>query len=300
MKPCNSDSKCLPLIKNPDSNETSTVTDDYDFQKCGHVEKSIQLRISTGIRNKLRPAEYPWLVRIEIYSTRINICAGTLIHPQWVLTAAHCFVDRDTNSFYPASSVYVSLGHYHRFEPEENQLIVQPTFYLIHPKFSIGYRLPVPIHDIALIKLDRYVSMSSWISTACLPEPTDILISGALAYAAGWGLTSQNSSASDEPRKAKLRISPDRCQDLYFNKYFHICTWSRRGQNICGGDSGTGLMVYAGTRSDINQTDWRWFVFGVASYGLSMCSTRFNHENVFALVSTDLDWIHQMMRTDFQ
>lgn len=203
--------------------------------------------------------------------------------------------DGKTNQLYPTDGIYHYMGHYDRLSSNENEYITQPSLYLIHPKFRISRISPAPIHDLALIKLARPVPISSTIDIACLPEFTDQLNDGTLAYTAGWGHYSPESSAVNKPRKARIRISPRSCRHLMVDKNLHICGRNERGNNICSGDSGTGLMVRAGIILN-NQTDWKWHVFGVASFGLDECSPNVNHDNAFASVSVDIDWIHDMMK----
>ncbi|UJR09264.1 hypothetical protein I4U23_013510 [Adineta vaga] len=298
---------CISIINSTDPEEENLPTQHYDFSQCGQMKstptimnKALQLKISTGVKDTLRPAEYPWLVRIEnrasIYARTVTLCGGTLIHPQWILTAAHCMFDSKTNRLYPAEGINLYMGHYDRSRTSRKEYVRQPVLYIIHPKFRISRISPAPIHDIALIKLAQPVPLSSSINTACLPETTDKLNDGTLAYTAGWGHSSPTSSAVNRPRKAKLRISPRSCANLMIDKNLHICGRNERGNNICSGDSGTGLLVRAGLHSNRNQTVWKWHVFGVASYGLDECSQKVNHNNAFASVSADINWIREVMR----
>jgi hypothetical protein len=205
--------------------------------------------------------------------------------------------DSKTNRLYPTKGINLYMGHYDRLSTSQNEYITQPILYLINPKFRISRISPAPIHDLALIKLSRSVPISSSIDIACLPEYTDKLNDGTLAYTAGWGHSSTSSIAVNKPRKARIRISPRSCRHLMVDKNLHICGRNERGNNICSGDSGTGLMIRAGIKTNHNnQTDWKWYLFGVASFGLDECSQNVNHDNAFASVSIDIDWIHEMMR----
>ena len=234
--------------------------------------------------------------RSNIFSRPVTLCGGTLIHPQWIITAAHCMFDSKVDRLYPTSGISLYMGHYNRVSTSQNEYIARPNLYIIHPEFRITRSKPAPVHDLALIKLEKPVPLSRSIGIACLPNRADKLADGALAFTAGWGHATPGSSAVNEPRKARLKISSKACRQLMIDRQMHVCGRSDRGNNICSGDSGTGLLIRAGSKSNDHQTDWRWYIFGVASFGLDECSQSVNHDNAFASVSTDIDWIHDVIK----
>ncbi len=55
------------------------------------------------------PGEYPWQALVLPGGF---LCGGSLIHAQWVVTAAHCMYDQNGNLFTPGQ-ISVRLGEYH-------------------------------------------------------------------------------------------------------------------------------------------------------------------------------------------
>ncbi len=93
--------------------------------------------------------KYPWQVRLyESMDDEIGFCGGSIIAPQWVLTAAHCLVDTE--------SVVVGFGDVDRTKTKKiksAKVIVNPT-YLDGEKADLALvKLSEPIDDAPVVAL---------------------------------------------------------------------------------------------------------------------------------------------------
>jgi hypothetical protein len=73
VEPCGG-LNCVSMVNSTYMRENEPAQK-YDFSQCGMVNysghsisnKALQLKVSTGVKNTLRPAEYPWLVSLINY-----------------------------------------------------------------------------------------------------------------------------------------------------------------------------------------------------------------------------------------
>ncbi|XP_052286632.1 prostasin-like [Dreissena polymorpha] len=122
----------------------------------------------------LLQGEWPWLVSMHFMyweNFTIHFCGATLIHPQWLLTAAHCFMrDRsgkgrqsDKNNW------HVMLGEHAQGEEEGMEQMFTLDKIVTHPEFLHDQKKSI-LYDIALVKLSRPALMSEYVNTICI-EP---------------------------------------------------------------------------------------------------------------------------------
>ena len=106
---------------------------------------------------------WPWQVGLYAGDDDSKFfCGGSLIRPDWVLTAAHCISDKR-----PVTGYRIRLGDWHRFYPDGTEQVRNVSKLIKHAR----YNYPSLINnDIALIKLDRPVLLNSHVNTICLPQ----------------------------------------------------------------------------------------------------------------------------------
>lgn len=216
------------------------------------------------------PHSAPWIVSIQF--NRSHNCGGSIISPDWILTAAHCLVLISENT---VTELYAGR-HDLRADELSSQYRIPGESY-IHPNYD-GLKF-----DIALIHLDIPFALTSTVKTIPLP-PKDVIFSGE-GRLYGWGLTSSGGVLPNILQTVtKPIIDYSVCESIYGNLLdpTNLCAGSLDGGiSACSADSG-GPMVQDGN------------VIGVVSWVVSPCG-RPNGPTVYVRVSAVIDWIIEIM-----
>jgi secreted trypsin-like serine protease len=188
------------------------------------------------------PAAYTWVASLQKTGARGgagHFCGGTLVDPEWILTAAHCVDDVKPADF------RVVLG---AFRLSAGGAVHQPVEVRVHPDFDGDVTHGA---DIALVRLSAPV-LDVRPMEPVRPEDRNDWYAGGGARVIGWGVTNETGTEpSDELRWASVAIQDDADMAAAYGEKFLASDMLGAGRSIgrfdaCRGDSGGPLVVGTG------------------------------------------------------
>lgn len=225
---------------------------------------------------------WPWM--ISFGPKRLHICGGTLIAPEYILTAAHCFHSTDENNPLDISTIEIRIGLTNLQDvTNENLFFIRKL--TVHDDFQPEtYK-----NDIALIRLDRPVRLSDTTQILCLPRFTSSVYPpvNRTTIAIGWGhtidpLKDPNSLLPSHLQQTSLPILSNCFQQELDAPDQQFCAGYEDGSSdTCQADSGSPLMLFE---------EEHWELAGIVSYGIG-CGEKLL-PGVYIRVSAFLDWIN--------
>jgi len=271
-----------------ESQHTRSLRGSTDSTSSSVIENELRNLIIGG--KEIQKNEYPYLAFLTIFKPdekNPEICGGTLIQPNWILTAAHCA--------YGALNITAMLGVHDTSTSAGEPGVEQ---YFIHQEDIHIY----PVYDSRLLDGDFSLLYLKTASNKTTPiVNTDIFVpaEGDTVSVVGWGRYDVEwIFPSNVPLEANLEVIDSvACKVAYADMIIDntvamtndmICATGWAKSSVCNGDSG-GPVV----KKDSSGNPSKDVLIGVVSF--SEGCNKPNRPDVYGRVSAAMSWLTTMI-----
>ncbi|XP_011057475.1 PREDICTED: limulus clotting factor C-like isoform X2 [Acromyrmex echinatior] len=293
----------LPLTNDPAYRELTCLDDGlWDrrlfrcLPECGTSIAHGNTLIVNGFA--ARTGIFPWHVGIyakENTDRYQQICGGTLINNNLVISAAHCFYDEVYNKLYNESQYAVAAGKHYRDWNAREKYAQKSLVESIQAGGRYQGARGNFANDIALLKLKTPFELTTLVRPVCVDwdntHEREQLQVGHSGKVVGWGKDIKGESTKSLQEIDMPFVPYDQCLSVVpqdFRGYLtsdKFCAGHLNGSSVCDGDSGGGLCF---------EKDGIWYLRGIVSVSPENKGTcDYNSYVGFTSISHFRDWIRE-------